>query len=189
MRLPAHLLEDTWGKATCRAVERKRLGLFCSLETGLCNRSENGPQVTTHLSESERSLRADGDAGSVREVRARGRLQGRGTLGGFLEEAAFLSYLPNRLIYLSATDFFHAPLALAHDSTEPQCFMQSDLVTGTWVLLSHSPAFHPCLSHNSSLTLGEQPNLSPQIPTYETGMKVPTCKMDTVRNKWHNILV
>lgn len=101
--------------------------------------------------------------------------------GGFLEEAA--SYLPKRLISLSATDFFHAPLALAHDSTEPQRFTQSDLVTGTWVVLSHSLAFHPCLSHNSSLTLGEQPNLSPQIPTYETGMKVPTCKMVKVRNK------
>lgn len=73
----------------CRAVERRRLGLFCSLETGLCSRSENGPQVDTALSESERSLRADGDAGRVREVRARGRRQGRALGGGSLEETAF----------------------------------------------------------------------------------------------------
>lgn len=39
------------------------------------------PQVATRLSESERSLRADGDADSVRAVRARGGLQGTGTQG------------------------------------------------------------------------------------------------------------
>lgn len=69
------------GKGNVQDNVRKRLGLFCSLETGLCNRSENGLQVTTHPSESERSLRADGDAGSVREVRARGRIQSRSTQG------------------------------------------------------------------------------------------------------------
>lgn len=47
------------------------------------------PQVTMHLSEMRGALEADGDTDSVREVRARGRPQGRGTHGGLPGRGSF----------------------------------------------------------------------------------------------------
>lgn len=57
------------------------------------------PNITTTLVGSERSLKIDGDADSVREVRARGKLQGKETQGR-LPRGGGLSDLPNRLLYM-----------------------------------------------------------------------------------------
>lgn len=73
-----------------------------------------------------------------------------------------------------------------HDSTEAQCFKEYDLATGTWAVLSHRPAFQPCLSCNSSRTLEKWlifHNLS--FPSMTQRWKC-ICQMDMVKNKWNS---
>ena len=84
----------------CRAMEGKRFSLLCSLETGLCNRTENGSSGKHNTWQEVRgalklmeipsaSEKSEQGAGSrTRELRK-----------GFLEEVASPSDLPNRLIY------------------------------------------------------------------------------------------
>lgn len=82
MILPVHPLEDTWGKATCKALKGKRFNLFRYLETRLCKRSEEGP-TGNHDTwyKVGGALEVMEMADSVRDVGASGKPQGRGPRG------------------------------------------------------------------------------------------------------------